>query len=141
MKDLLKENKNKYQDVREDIKKQIANKELEKEEINENIKKLMKDYQEEAGVNDPGVIFKDNEIIVGNYRLKRKSSSAAWMISEVAQMSSVNAWHPIFRYRWKGRLSIATRGDIDFHTLLRIDYLTDYIALMAILTYEIISFM
>ena len=133
MKDLLKENKNKYQDVREDIKKQIANKELEKEEINENIKKLMKDYQEEAGVNDPGVIFKDNEIIVGNYRLKRKSSSAAWMISEVAQMSSVNAWPTIFRYRWKGRLSIATRAGIDFYKVLRYDYLTDYIAFMLFL--------
>ena len=74
-----------------------------------------------------------NVIIIGNYRMQRETSADDWTVTEVAQMSSVKAWHPMFRLRWKGRLSIATRGGWNFYTILRFDYGTDYIFLMACL--------
>ena len=93
----------------------------------------MDDYKNEVSSNDPYSILKANEIIVGNYRMIRETSSHEWTVSEVAQISSVTAWPWPFKMRWKGRLSIATRGGYDFYKLLRVDYLTDYIVLMVIL--------
>ena len=91
---------------------------------------LLDDYKNEVSSNDPWSTMKANEIIIGNYRMKRKSSSHEWTLSEVAQMSSVKAWPKIFRLRWKGRLGIATRLGTDFNNVLRYDYMTDYIAFL-----------
>lgn len=80
--------------------------------------------------NDAYSLLANNDIIIGNYRMQRESPESAWTVTEVAQMSSVQAWPKIFRLRWKGRLSIATRGGWSFYTVLRYDYGTDYIVFM-----------
>ena len=81
--------------------------------------------------NDAFSLLSKNDIIIGNYRMQRDTPADDWTVTEVAQVSSVKAWHPIFRLRWKGRLSIATRGGWNFYTILRFDYGTDYFFLMA----------
>ena len=83
--------------------------------------------------NDPFSLLQQNEIIIGNYRMQRESPAHDWTVTEVAQISSVKAWHPIFCLRWKGRLSIATKAGWNFYTVLRFDYGTDYVFLMACL--------
>ena len=93
----------------------------------------LQEFDKQVNSDDPHKLFQQNEIIVGNYRMKRETSSHEWTVSEVAQISSVTAWPWPFKMRWKGRLSIATRGGYDFYKLLRVDYLTDYIVLMVIL--------
>ena len=92
--------------------------------LNEEMKKL-----------DPHETLQKSDIVIGNYKFERKSPTEEWLITEVSQMSSIEAWHPIFRIRWKGRLMIATKAGIDFYKVLRIDYMTDYIALMIIIAF------
>ena len=130
---MVKENRENLKKTKLAIDQQINNKELDKQELNEVVKKMLEDQKAQYASNDPYTIFRENEIIIGNYRLRRETGADAWTISELAQMSSVKAWPTIFRLRWKGRLSIATRGAIDFYTVLRYDYMTDYIAFMRIL--------
>ena len=93
----------------------------------------MESLNEQINNNDPHAALKESEIVIGNYRFERESLEEQWVVTEVAQISSVDAWHPIFRFRWKGRLNIATKARIDFYKVLRVDYTTDWIALMIIL--------
>ena len=65
-------------------------------------------------------LFK-NEIIIGKYRMQRETSADDWTVTEVAQMSSVKAWHPMFRLRWKGILRIAIEGGWNLYTVLRFE--------------------
>ena len=129
---MVKENKESLKKTHEAINQQINNKELDKQELNDIVKKMLEDQKAQYASNDPYKVFSENEIIIGNYRLRRETGGDAWTISELAQVSSVKAWPTIFRLRWKGRLSIATRGSIDFYKVLRYDYMTDYIAFMLI---------
>ena len=130
---MVTENKESLKKTHEAIQQQMSNKELDKQELNERVKQMLEDQKAQLASNDPYTKFRENEIIIGNYRLRRETAGDAWTISELAQMSSVKAWPTIFRLRWKGRLSIATRGAIDFYKVLRYDYMTDYIAFMLIL--------
>ena len=49
-------------------------------------------------------------------------------------MSSVEVWAWPFRTRWKGRLGISLRG-YNFHSVLRMDYATDWIAFIFLSNY------
>merc|ERR1712181_75350 len=91
---------------------------------------MMEEAKAKTSSNDPHDLLKANEILIGNFRFVRASPSSQWTITEVAQINSLQAWASIFRLRWRGRLNIATRGGYEFYTILRIDYTTDYIALM-----------
>ena len=84
---------------------------------------------------DPHETMQKSDIVIGNYKFLRESPTKDWVITEVSQKSSVDAWHPLFRFRWKGRLNIATKAGIDFYKVLRYDYMTDYIAVMIILAF------
>ena len=80
-------------------------------------------------------VKKANEIVIGNFRMVRNNAQSDWTITEVSQINSMQAWLNIFKLRWKGRLSIATRSGFDFYSVLRYDYMTDYIALCLVFTF------
>eukprot|EP00092_Neocalanus_flemingeri_P052404 GFUD01061245.1.p1 GENE.GFUD01061245.1~~GFUD01061245.1.p1 ORF type:complete len:307 (+),score=90.67 GFUD01061245.1:52-972(+) len=79
---------------------------------------------------DLRALFQANEIVIGNYRFIRDSPDSQWTITEVSQINSLQAWSTICKLRWKGRLSIATRGGYNFYSILRYDYMTDCISLL-----------
>ena len=71
------------------------------------------------------------DIIIGNYRMQRETPEDAWTITEVAQMSSVQAWPiiPLGRYGskshsnlWKKRLIKSTQVGLNIYTFLRFEY-------------------
>ena len=119
MKQMIKENK----EFENEAKQNIQQSEAKAEEVISIIKKV----KEKADENDPHELFKANEIVIGNFRFIRDSSSGQWTITEVAQMNSLEAWATMFKLRWKGRLGIALRGGMDFNKVLRVDYSTDYV--------------
>ena len=130
MKSMTAKIKEKQKETDAAIRAKVQELKGDKASLEENLKTLINDYKEEVSSSDPYTILKANEIIIGNYRMKRETSSHEWTVCEVAQMSSVKAWPTIFRMRWKGRLSIATRIGTDFNNILRYDYMTDYIAFL-----------
>ena len=75
---------------------------------------------------DTHTVMKENDIIIGNYRMQRESPSHQWTLTQVSQITAAQAWAKIFQLRWKGRLNIATRLGTDFKNVLRYDYATDY---------------
>ena len=93
----------------------------------------MDNLKEEMDKYNPHETLQESDIVIGNYKFERNSPTEEWLITEVSQKSSVDAWHPVFRFRWKGRLMIATKAGLNFYNVLRVDYMTDYIALMIIL--------
>ena len=95
----------------------------------------MATLKDEMEKHNPHETLQKSDIVIGNYKFERESPTEEWLITEVSQMSSIDAWHPIFRFRWKGRLMIATKAGIDFYKVLRIDYMTDYIAFMIIIAF------
>jgi len=121
-----------------------ANKEFAKE-IEEKIKAsqgdvqekmaMMEEYKSKVAENDPHSLFKANEIVIGNFRMVRNNAQSDWTITEVSQINSMQAWLNIFKLRWKGRLSIATRSGNDFYSVLRYDYIKDYIVLSLVFTF------
>ena len=88
---------------------------------------MLEDAHSKMKSNDPHSIIKENEIIIGNYRMQRDSASHQWTLTQVSQITSAEAWAKIFQFRWKGRLNIATRLGTDFNNVLRYDYASDYI--------------
>jgi len=130
VKEMVAQNKNLFDKTNREIETTIKEK---KENAKDYIREQMQALKEAIDSNDPHEALKQSNIVIGNYRFERESHSDQWRVTEVAQISSVDAWHPVFRLRWKGRLSIATRGGFDFYKILRIDYTTDWIAFMLIL--------
>jgi len=126
MKQMIKENK----DFETEAKKNIKESEAKAEDVIN----IIKEVKEKADQNDPHELFKANEIVIGNFRFIRDSSNGQWIITEVAQMNSLEAWASIFKLRWKGRLGIALRGGMDFYKVLRVDYSTDYLVFAIVLT-------
>jgi len=135
MKEMIKENKELSNDIGKEFNSKIENsKNAGSEPSNEDILTMMKkmkaqteEVQAKLSENDPHNIFKENEILVGNFRFVRDSPTSQWTVKEVAQINSLQAWAAPFRFRWRGRLGISTRGGFDFYKVLRVDYLTDYI--------------
>jgi len=127
MKQMVQENKDSENEAKKNIKESQAAKP-------EDVIAIIKEVKMKAEENDPHDLFKANEILIGNYRFIRDSPSNQWVITEVAQINSLQAWASIFKLRWKGRLGIALRGGYDFYKILRVDYLTDYIVFALIFT-------
>lgn len=75
---------------------------------------------------DPNKVFRENEIIIGNYRFVRASSSSEWMISELGQTNMKYSQHPLFWIKWKTRLGIHLKMVIPFVKVLRAGYVYDY---------------
>eukprot|EP00092_Neocalanus_flemingeri_P037646 GFUD01040983.1.p1 GENE.GFUD01040983.1~~GFUD01040983.1.p1 ORF type:complete len:338 (+),score=99.79 GFUD01040983.1:58-1014(+) len=124
---MVTENKELSSQTHQQVKESIAA--VEKDQIKDTVAGLMGEYQSKISSNDPHALFQANEIVIGNYRFVRDSPDSQWTITEVSQINSLQAWATIFKLRWKGRLGIATRGGYEFYTILRYDYMTDYIAI------------
>lgn len=99
--------------------------------MKDSINKTLQQTKENIEQNDPHKIFKDNEILICNFIFHREDQSSEWTITNVSQVNSVSAWPWVFRKRWKGRLGISLRG-ANFYTVLRYDYITDWIAYLLI---------
>jgi len=96
---------------------------------NANVVAAREKIQSETGINLDEE-FRNNEIIIGNYRLERQSVNGQWVISEVGQINSMQAWHPLFRWKWRGRLGISLKMQIPFMSVLRADYTSDWLVLI-----------
>jgi len=107
---------------------------VDKETFLENVK----EFQNKINENDPHNLFKDNEIMLGNFRFVRSSPASDWTITEVGQISSVSAWPSIIRLRWKGRLGLSLKGNTDFYNVLRYDYMKDFMVLLLVWTYWVL---
>ena len=81
---------------------------------------------------DPNKVFRDNEIIVGNYRFVRPSSSSGWMISELGQTNMKFSQYPLFWIKWKTRLGIHLKLVTPFVKVLRAGYVYDYAGFMMV---------
>ena len=123
-KELLRQTEQNIKDSEGDVQQKVA---------------MMDEYKAKFSSNDPHDLLKENEILIGNFRFVRASPSSQWTIMEVAQINSVQAWATIFKLRWKGRLNIATRGGYEFYTILRADYMTDYIAIATFTGFYVIQ--
>eukprot|EP00091_Calanus_sinicus_P003658 TRINITY_DN13818_c0_g1_i1.p1 TRINITY_DN13818_c0_g1~~TRINITY_DN13818_c0_g1_i1.p1 ORF type:complete len:110 (-),score=42.53 TRINITY_DN13818_c0_g1_i1:57-386(-) len=102
---------------------------------------MLKEYKAKVSSNNPITLFKQNEILIGNFRFMRDSPTSQWTITEVAQINSLQAWSTIFKIRWKARLALSLKTEYDFYTLLRVDYMTDHLYisfLTAFLLYQVL---
>jgi len=131
LKDLIKENRDAAQAVMLKVKEDVKDGVIAKGEAQKEIAARFKETIGELNKGDADTIFKNNDIIIGNYRFERENSNYEWTIVELSQMDSRNAWPWIFHRRWRGRLGISLRG-YDFYNVLRYDYITDFIAAMLI---------
>jgi len=84
-------------------------------------------------------ILKDNNIVIGNYKFVRDTPAGEWFITEVAQVSSMQAWYMPERYAWKVLLGQATVGSIitkmEFRTFLR--FFLVYICFASIVSFSL----
>merc|ERR1719422_1910799 len=111
------------------IKEEGAMNNLKREEIQQLLKRNFESYKEELQYIDPTNMFKDNEILIGNYRFI-KDSQSQWVLREISHINSQEAWPKIFRMRWKFRLGVSLKLEKNFNTILRADYGFDIFALM-----------
>jgi len=111
------------------IKEEGAMNNLKREEIQQLLKRNFESYKEELQYIDPTNMFKDNEILIGNYRFI-KDSQSQWVLREISHINSQEAWPKIFRMRWKFRLGVSLKLEKNFNTILRADYGLDIFALM-----------
>ena len=65
-------------------------------------------------ITDADALIDKNDIIIGNYGMQRDTPADSWTVTEVAQMSSVWAWDPLFLLRETTRLYIATCMLLEF---------------------------
>lgn len=95
------------------------------------VKAMMKENKKLARETEENIntLYKENEILIGNFRFMRDSPTSQWIITEVAQINSMQAWATIFKIRWKSRLALSLKTGWDFHTLLRADYITDFLCI------------
>jgi len=126
VKEMMKENKKLAMETEKNIKERITA-ENDKSKVKDIVTEMMKEYKAKVSSNNPINLFKENEILIGNFRFMRDSPTSQWIITEVAQINSLQAWATIFKIRWKARLALSLKTGYDFHTLLRVDYFTDYI--------------
>jgi len=139
IKNTVRENKELSGEMEQKIKECIDG-EKDKEKMKVMVEGVVNEYK--SKMVDPHDVFKANEIIIGNYRFVRSSPNSQWTITEVAQINSLQAWAAIFKLRWKGRLMIATRGGYEFYSILRADYMSDYIFIsmfLAFYTFQLIG--
>jgi len=129
MKEMVKKNKEMQAETDQKIKESIGATK-DKDSMKKALNEFVNEYK--ASINDPHEIFKQNEIVIGNYRLVRANPDSQWTITEVSQINSLHAWATIFKLRWKGRLGIALRGNYNFYSILRADYTSDYIVISVI---------
>ena len=78
------------------IKEEGAMNNLKREEIQQLLKRNFESYKEELQYIDPTNMFKDNEILIGNYRFI-KDSQSQWVLREISHINSQEAWPKIFR--------------------------------------------
>jgi len=127
IKSTIASNKEEFEASMKEIVQEAKDGKIEASAIKESLnEKLYKN-----GPNDPHQMFQTNEIIIGNYTFNRDGKNSDWTLAEISQVNSVTAWAWIFRKRWKGRLGLSLRG-MDFHKVLRYDYMTDWIAYVLI---------
>ena len=97
----------------------------------EKLVELMKETRDQTGV-DANDIFNNNEIVIGNYRFIRESSDSQWVVTEVGQANTKTVFHPLFRFKWRGRLGISLKAGFNFMKVLRVDYGSDWIWLIIV---------
>ena len=67
------------------------------EEANQMLKAVFLEHKDKIDAIHPGKLFKENEIVIGNYRFVKQDSSDDWVLKEVSQINSVKGWPAIFR--------------------------------------------
>lgn len=127
LKGYIQQNKDSAKVVVDQMKKDIEDGVITKQDASKELPIRLKQTVQELGRGDTDKIFRENDIIVGNYRFERENSNYDWTIVELSQIDSRNAWAWIFHRRWRGRLGISLRG-YDFYNVLRYDYMTDWVA-------------
>lgn len=103
---------------------------LKKENFSVAVKEELTEAEKRLKENDVFTKFQETEIVIGNFRFERPRPEADWTIVELAQVNSVDVWAWPFRKRWKGRLGISLRGGFNFNNVLRMDYITDWLAVI-----------
>jgi len=140
LKNMVKENKKLASETQENIKERIIA-EKDKTKRKDIVTEMLKEYKAKVSSNNPITLFKENEILIGNFRFMRDSPTSQWTITEVAQINSLQAWSTIFKIRWKARLALSLKTEYYFYTLLRVDYMTDHLYisfLTAFLLYQVL---
>jgi hypothetical protein len=69
--------------------KDIADGVITKQEASKELPIRLKQTVEELGIGDTDKLFKDNDIIVGNYRFERENSNYDWTIVELSQVKFI----------------------------------------------------
>lgn len=66
---------------------------LSREEASEAVKGHLAEAKEKYKENDPHDVFRQNEIVIGNYTFEREGGAAGqWVISKVAQVRTAQCW-------------------------------------------------
>ena len=78
------------------IKEEGVMNNMKREEIRPLMKSTFDSYKEEIQHIDPTNIFKENEILIGNYRFI-KDSQSQWILREISHINSLEAWPKLFR--------------------------------------------
>jgi len=125
IKQIIANNRKQFEETFEQVKQQVEEGKLEKEKMKETLNESLKLTSQRLQHQDPHLMFKNADIVIGNYRFERDNSNSDWTIVEAAQVNSVKTWAWVFRKRWKGRLAISMQGP-SFNTVLRVDYITDW---------------
>lgn len=79
---------------------------------------------------DPSSIVKSSDIILGYYRLRRKSSSDPWIITQVTQISGDKAWKRIDQYSWEWILKTTITDELDLVKVQRLKSTIDCIIII-----------
>eukprot|EP00088_Acartia_fossae_P068530 TRINITY_DN8708_c0_g2_i1.p1 TRINITY_DN8708_c0_g2~~TRINITY_DN8708_c0_g2_i1.p1 ORF type:complete len:309 (-),score=28.24 TRINITY_DN8708_c0_g2_i1:8-934(-) len=133
LKEVIKQNKEMTKSIADQVKKDVENGTISRAEFPKVMQEKMAESLKvlsEKGMNTD-TIFKENDIIIGNYTFQRDDVNQQWTIVEIAQADSRNVWQWFFHKRWKGRLGISLRTR-DFNTVLRFDYITDFLGFMLV---------
>lgn len=132
-KEIQKEHLQNKKDFDDKMKEAVVNAKagvIDKEQLKEQTQQNIKEFKEFLASSDNLKIFKENEIVIGNYRFIRDSNSSDWMISQISQVNSVDVWPWIFRQRWKGRVGMHLKAGFNFYKILRYEYCTDWICFL-----------
>ena len=137
----MKEHKDLADQTKKNIHASVGAVKGDKDKVKETVASLVKEYKAKIASNNPHDIFKANEIVIGNYRFARDGPASEWTITEVAQINSMQAWATIFKLRWRVRLGVAARTGLNFNTILRIDYLNNYMFISFLMVLSILEMM
>ena len=75
----------------------------------------------------------------GNESIKFQDIDEEWKINGIAMQQLQNCTPPIFMLRWRARLMLSLKTQMEFVQACRMDYVTDLMALIVFFNFLIIS--